>query len=46
MALGPSTELDVSTAAILLAWVLAAIVGGWGGAGTSDESGIDVGGMA
>ena len=45
LALGPSTELDVSAAAIPLAWVLAAIVGGCGGAGTSDESVIDVGGM-
>ena len=45
MALGPSTELDVSAAAIPLAWVLAAIVDGWGGTGTSDESVIDVGGM-
>ena len=30
MAFGPSTKLDVSVAAIPLAWVLAAIVGGWG----------------
>ena len=45
LALGLSTELDVSDAAIPIAWVLAAIVGGCGGAGTSDESVIDVGGM-
>ena len=45
LALGPSTELDVSAAAISLAWVLAVIVGGWGGGGTSGESVIDVGGM-
>ena len=31
LALGPSTELDVSAAAIPLAWLLAAIVGRWEG---------------
>ena len=41
--IGPSTELDVSAAAISLAWVLAVIVGRWGGGGTSGESVIDVG---
>ena len=45
LALGPSTELDVSAAAFSLAWMLAVIVGGWGGGGTSGESVIDVGGM-
>ena len=45
LALGPSTKLEVSAAAILLAWVLAASVGRWGGGGTYDEPVIDVGGM-
>ena len=45
LTLSPSTELDVSAADIPLAWVLAAIVGRWGGAKTSNDSVIDVGGI-
>mgnify|MGYP000847400726 FL=1 len=42
LALGPLTELDVAAAANPLALVLATIVAWWGGAGTSEESVIDV----
>ena len=42
MALGSLTKLDVAAGNNALALVLATIGAGWGGAGTSEESVIDV----